>query len=348
MRRNIVFLRATQGIGLLLVGAICTVVVSQAVVSQDLARARIAERFKNYDKDGDGKVSAAEYDRPDLFKLMDRDSDGFVTLAEAEAFFLRRPAPKDDAKVANSKKGEKAKDADAPPVPNSGVKVVRKGPKILKPSEHGVGRLAADVSFTDLAGKTLKLSDLKDKKAIVVALTSTSCPLSRKFFPSLVALEKSYVDKGIAFIYANPIGTDSRDEMKELVKSLDVRGSYVSDGEGALARAVGATSTTDVVVLDGARTVLYHGAVDDQYGYGYALESPRHRYLAKALDAIVAGKRIEIAATEAPGCSLGSDDDEASSGGAVTYHNRISRIVQDHCLECHRTGGVGPFSLASS
>ena len=29
----------------------------------------------------------------------------------------------------------------------------------------------------------------------------------------------------------------------------------------------------------------------------------------------------------------------------LTYHNRISRIVQQHCIECHREGGVAPFAL---
>lgn len=34
-----------------------------------------------------------------------------------------------------------------------------------------------------------------------------------------------------------------------------------------------------------------------------------------------------------------------STTTALTYHNRISRIVQQNCIECHRTGGVGPFAL---
>jgi hypothetical protein len=30
---------------------------------------------------------------------------------------------------------------------------------------------------------------------------------------------------------------------------------------------------------------------------------------------------------------------------AVTWHNRISRILQQRCMECHRSGGVAPFAL---
>src|SRR5439155_1231360 len=155
--------------------------------------------------------------------------------AEADAFWLRRPTANDSKPADAAPPVPASAPADAPPSPADSGQSVRKGPRILKPSEHGVGRLATDVSVTDLAGKTTKLSDLKNSKAIVVALTSTSCPLSRKYFPSLAALEKSYRDKGVAFIYVNPIATDAREEMKEFVKSNDVRGIYALDGDAVLA-----------------------------------------------------------------------------------------------------------------
>ncbi|MBK1620373.1 EF-hand domain-containing protein [Lamprobacter modestohalophilus] len=44
---------------------------------------------KNLDKDGDGKVSPAEFEQPTVesFERMDADSDGFATNEEATAFF---------------------------------------------------------------------------------------------------------------------------------------------------------------------------------------------------------------------------------------------------------------------
>jgi hypothetical protein len=43
----------------------------------------LAERFRRLDRNGDGKVTAAEMDNPDLHKRLDRNLDGFVTLDEA-------------------------------------------------------------------------------------------------------------------------------------------------------------------------------------------------------------------------------------------------------------------------
>lgn len=75
------------------------------------------------------------------------------------------------------------------------------------------------------------------------------------------------------------------------------------------------------------------------------LDAPRHRYLADALDALLAGRQPEVRATEAPGCALDLGEGQKPTTATITYHNRISRILQGHCVEYHRRGGVAPFAL---
>src|SRR5262245_15673413 len=214
---------------------------------------------------------------------------------------------------------------------------VKNAPKVLRGAEAGVGRLVADVAFTDLAGKAGKLSDFRASKLTVIAFTSTTCPVSKKYAPSLARLEKEYGAKGVAFLFVNPTATDT-------VKEHGFAGRYVHDKDGKLTAALGATSTAEVFVLDAARTVVYRGAMDDQYGLGYSLDAPRAKYLAAALDEALAGKVPTIAATTAPGCALEPDAAKAPAV-ALTYHARIERIVQANCVECHREGGGAPFAL---
>jgi hypothetical protein len=111
-----------------------------------------------------------------------------------------------------------------------------------------------------------------------------------------------------------------------------------------LAGHLGATSTTDVFVLDRSHTVVYHGAIDDQYGFGYSIDAPRYTYLRDAMDAALEKRSILVSATAAPGCLLDTKPAPTSMSN-VTYHNQISRLLQRHCVECHREGGVGPFAL---
>jgi peroxiredoxin/mono/diheme cytochrome c family protein len=221
---------------------------------------------------------------------------------------------------------------------------IRQAPHVLKPAEHGVGRLAPDITFTDTTGKAGKLSNFKSHKATVVLFTSTSCPVSQKYAPALARLEKAYRDRGVAFVFVNPIATDSAEDIAKAIKTHGFAGPFVHDKDGAFARAIGARTTTDAFVLDSARTVVYHGAVDDQYGIGYSLPAARTAYLAPALDAVLAGKVPTVQAIEAPGCEL---DLKPAKGPAtaVTFHNQVARLVQAHCVECHHKGGVAPFAL---
>jgi mono/diheme cytochrome c family protein len=222
---------------------------------------------------------------------------------------------------------------------------VRRAPRVLNPKDRNISRFIPNVEFRDVAGKHHQLGDLtKQKKGLVIAATSTSCPLSRKYFPTLIQLAKEYAADGFGVVLVNSIATDKESEIQEAAAVLGPSGLYVHDSTGELCRDLRLTSTTDVLLVDPARTVVYQGAIDDQYGFGYASAEPRKKFLATAVSEYLKGQPIAIAATESPGCRLGQAA-PAKAQAAITYHNRISRIVQAHCIECHRDGGVGPFSL---
>jgi hypothetical protein len=215
---------------------------------------------------------------------------------------------------------------------------VRQAPRVLKPADAGVGRLVPDVAFTDVTGKAGKLSDFKGHELLVVAPTNASCPVGKKYAPTLARLEKEYSARGVGFLFVNPTATDKPD-------AAAFAGRYVHDVGHELTAALGARTTTEVFVLDAARTVVYRGAIDDQFGLGYSLDAPRNNYLAAALDDALAGRVPVVAATTAPGCELVLDS--LMPRTPLTYRARIERIVQNNCVECHRAGGVAPFELTT-
>lgn len=226
---------------------------------------------------------------------------------------------------------------------------VREGPLVVAPRDNGVGVRVADLSFVDIDGKVGKLSDFQDKKAVVICMTSASCPVARKYGPTLVQLQKEYAGKGVAFLAVNAAEADSAEKSK--AASMDFQkagwtGRYIADPQEKIAGALSAASTTEVFVLDRARTLVYRGAIDDQYGLGFVLPEAHHHYLINALNAVLNDEQPPIAATTAPGCVI-SPAVTPAADAKVTYHNRISRIVQNHCLECHRKGENGPFELTT-
>ncbi len=223
-------------------------------------------------------------------------------------------------------------------------KPVREAPAILNGLEHGVGQTLADISFSDLSGRSHRLSDWHDRAALVIAFTDTGCPIAKKYAPELARLEKRFAARGVGFIYVNPNASDETQAMQKDVADHRFVGPYVHDAEGAMGSRLQATSTTEVFVFDSARKLMYRGAVDDRYGFGYALDAPRHAFLVDAIESVLAKRPLEVAATSAPGCVL-KFDRVVEAQASLTYHARVSRIVQQHCLRCHHEGGLGPFAL---
>ncbi|MFM8617948.1 MAG: redoxin family protein [Opitutaceae bacterium] len=304
----------------------------------------LAERFDRLDRDGDGKLSAAETGNAAWFSRLDRDGDGYITREELQTLISWLGSGQGAPASASARTdAAKAVVAELPPPLES----PREGPRVLKPGDVGVGRRVADVAFTDLEQRAGRLSDFAGSKALVIAFTGTGCPLARKYTPTLVKLEREFGPRGVAFLLVNAAAADPVADIRAMRAEHGLRGRYVHDVEGAFARALGAKTSTEMFVLDAARTVVFRGAVDDQHGLGYSLEAPRRRFLADALEAFLAGGTPLIAATDAPGCALEVERSNAGvvASGSLTYHGRISRIVLANCVECHRPGGVGPFSL---
>ncbi|MFN7583344.1 MAG: redoxin domain-containing protein, partial [Planctomyces sp.] len=101
--------------------------------------------------------------------------------------------------------------------------------RLLKPAEHGVGQFIADLEFQDLQGRMLRLSDFRQSKALVIAMTSTSCPLSRKYLQTLTAMAQQYGQRSVQFVLVNSIRTDDRQAMQTAAAGLPAGVPYIVD-----------------------------------------------------------------------------------------------------------------------
>ena len=228
----------------------------------------------------------------------------------------------------------------------SETNAVLEGPKVLAPHSLGVGRLVPDFRSRTISGKQFRLNDIKPAKAVVVAFVSTTCPLSKRSAPTLAKLERDYAERGVHFVFVVPLASNTEAQIREAIRAHGFKGEFIHDTGQEIRSALGARSTTEAFVLDAARTLIYRGAVDDQYGLGYSLDAPRRQHLVEALEAVLANQTPRVSATTAPGCALESAAKRIADG-KLDFHSRVSRIVQQHCQECHHAGGVAPFALES-
>lgn len=306
---------------------------------------RRQDPFERFDKDGDGRVTAEELNNPAMFQWLDRDGDGSITRQEATETLTEFGANRRWAKPArptNPSSGQAAPNA------TGGVPAVdaKESLNPVSPRELGVGRWLRAGSWKSLDGQLVDLDAPPRGKGRVIIATSSTCPLSRKYAPVLGRLVADWTPKGFEFVLVASIDSDPEADVRRMASDSGWKAPVLRDPSGRLARNLGLRSTTEALVVDAAGTVVYRGAVDDQYGLGYARAEAREKPLARALEATARGDRPVLAATTAPGCDLESAGPiPVSVPGDVTFHNRVSRILQAHCVECHHVGGPAPFEL---
>ena len=225
---------------------------------QKAADIPLADRFRELDKNSDAKLTREELG-VGLFEFLNANSDDAVTLDEARevirvkgADALRKvarttPPPAAPPVAPTTTSPPKS---DAKPVASKSDESLREGPQRLTPGDHGIGRRLPDLKFTDIDGRSFSLSDLREKRAVVIAFTNTTCPLCKKYAPTLASLEKQFADRLVAFVFVNPTSNEKPEALRAAIQSHGWNGSYVQDTDGAIARALGATHTTDAFVID--------------------------------------------------------------------------------------------------
>lgn len=184
-----------------------------------------------------------------------------------------------------------------------------------KPVPLTEGAKAPDFSLPGVDGKTYTLKDFQGGKALAVIFTTNHCPDAIASHGRMVALVDHFKGKNVKFVAINsnsPEGLhppelgwtvydDGFEHMKLISKDTKFNLPYLYDGETQeVAKAYGAVATPHVFIFDDKLELRYNGRMDN----GKRRLGPVEKNEARdAIEAILAGKKVEVVKTRPVGCS---------------------------------------------
>ncbi len=182
------------------------------------------------------------------------------------------------------------------------------------PATLALNSPAPDFSLPGIDGQTHKLSDYSSAKVLAIVFTCNHCPTAQLYEARLIQLVNDYRPKGVAFVAISPndpeavrldeMGyTDVGDDLEDMKVRAAYRKfnfPYLYDGETqSVSVAYGPKATPHVFIFDAERKLRFEGRIDSSQRESLV----KTRDTRAALDALLAGKPVDVPHTNVFGCS---------------------------------------------
>lgn len=225
------------------------------------------------------------------------------------------PAPKTDAPKPETPAASAPKtDANAPgtvaptPAAPTPAAPTAEAPKTDAPkpavsvgTEPGQKLPAFTAALQTKSGAELKSSTFDSSKlsgVTVYAISSTTCPYTKKYAEKMVAIEKEYAAKGVTFVYLYPDKRETKEARLAFHAERGFQAPLVQDDGGTVTKVLAGTKTPEYVVTDASGVIVYRGAVDDSGG---AWQNAKIDYLKQGIDAALKGTTPSVTVTSPAG-----------------------------------------------
>jgi peroxiredoxin len=173
-----------------------------------------------------------------------------------------------------------------------------------------VGKPAPDFSATAINGKTVKLGDYKGR-IVVLESYNSDCPFCANQYNTgaMQELEGQMAAKGVVWLIVNSVNPNNPshrtpDQAKqEWAKEKIAATAWLDDSSGTIGHLYGMKTTPDMYVIDKNGVLVYQGAIDNKPDPQHDPRTARN-YVREAVDALLAGKPVEVSQTKPYGCGV--------------------------------------------
>ncbi|MDB5452628.1 MAG: hypothetical protein JWO33_1206 [Caulobacteraceae bacterium] len=211
----------------------------------------------------------------------------------------------------------------------------------------------AKVDNFQLTDQTLMAYELyyyKYAPAVVLMSRVNGSAYSQAASAELARLDAAYKAKGVLVLMIDSNTADSREAVAAEAKAQGIRLPILIDEQQLVGEQLGLAKEGEVFVLDPKTwRVAYRGPLDERFEKSApnAKAKAAKPYAAQALDALLAGKPTATAGVAAVGGKAIAFPARAQAGqfAKISYAKEVAPIVQEKCVACHISGGIGPFPM---
>jgi len=177
-----------------------------------------------------------------------------------------------------------------------------------------LGAQAPRFSLPGVDGKTHTLEEFAASRVLVVIFTCNHCPTAQLYETRIHQLVEDYRGKGVSFVAISPNAPDAvrlselgYTDVGDSFADMKIRAAhrkfnlpYLYDGETqSVSDAYGPKATPHVFIFDAARKLRFEGRIDNSQRESLV----KIKDTRLALDALLAGRAVEVAHTPVFGCS---------------------------------------------
>jgi peroxiredoxin len=173
------------------------------------------------------------------------------------------------------------------------------------------GAPAPAFTLTSATGSSVSLASFAGK-TVVLEWVNFDCPFVKKHYTqgAMPALQAEAAAQGVVWlsICSSAPGKQGHFAGEVLTARLAAEKAapthYLIDAEGVVGKAYGATTTPQMVVIDGAGVVRYHGAIDSIRSTDAADVAKAENHVRAALADLAAGRAVATPQTKSYGCGV--------------------------------------------
>jgi peroxiredoxin len=167
-----------------------------------------------------------------------------------------------------------------------------------------VGKPAPAFTLKDESGKEHSLAQYKGK-IVVLEWTNPGCPFVQRHYTAntMKKTAESYDAQKVVWLAVDSTASNAPDKSATWKKEKGFTFPVLQDPSGKVGKEYAAKTTPHMYVIDAQGVLRYEGAIDDDPRGNKAAGTPTN-YVKGAVDALLSGKPVPAATTEAYGCSV--------------------------------------------